>query len=132
MFMNRKDFISSAATLIASTALPASGDEVESAPVIPGYLKKGDLIGITSPAGYITLEEIEPAIKQMESWGYKIKPGETIGKRDFTFGGTDAERAKDFQQMLDDPKIKAIMRSEEHTSELQSPCNLVCRLLLEK
>src|SRR5256885_4905857 len=26
----------------------------------------------------------------------------------------------------------AIIRSEEHTSELQSPCNLVCRLLLEK
>src|SRR5205807_5434176 len=26
----------------------------------------------------------------------------------------------------------AIERSEEHTSELQSPCNLVCRLLLEK
>src|SRR5256885_8855505 len=25
-----------------------------------------------------------------------------------------------------------IKRSEEHTSELQSPCNLVCRLLLEK
>src|SRR5256885_4380518 len=26
----------------------------------------------------------------------------------------------------------AALRSEEHTSELQSPCNLVCRLLLEK
>src|SRR2546426_4671717 len=26
----------------------------------------------------------------------------------------------------------ALIRSEEHTSELQSPCNLVCRLLLEK
>src|SRR2546426_6418348 len=25
-----------------------------------------------------------------------------------------------------------VWRSEEHTSELQSPCNLVCRLLLEK
>src|SRR5256885_7191256 len=25
-----------------------------------------------------------------------------------------------------------VPRSEEHTSELQSPCNLVCRLLLEK
>src|SRR5256885_2956563 len=25
-----------------------------------------------------------------------------------------------------------VQRSEEHTSELQSPCNLVCRLLLEK
>src|SRR2546426_7241161 len=27
---------------------------------------------------------------------------------------------------------KVSTRSEEHTSELQSPCNLVCRLLLEK
>src|SRR5256885_3666870 len=29
-------------------------------------------------------------------------------------------------------KLYADGRSEEHTSELQSPCNLVCRLLLEK
>src|SRR5256885_4402150 len=28
--------------------------------------------------------------------------------------------------------VAAAARSEEHTSELQSPCNLVCRLLLEK
>src|SRR5256885_8213535 len=28
--------------------------------------------------------------------------------------------------------IRRFFRSEEHTSELQSPCNLVCRLLLEK
>src|SRR2546426_7273539 len=30
------------------------------------------------------------------------------------------------------PELERIRRSEEHTSELQSPCNLVCRLLLEK
>src|SRR5205807_5095909 len=29
-------------------------------------------------------------------------------------------------------KLAMLPRSEEHTSELQSPCNLVCRLLLEK
>src|SRR5256885_12104095 len=28
--------------------------------------------------------------------------------------------------------VEFTVRSEEHTSELQSPCNLVCRLLLEK
>src|SRR6266446_4563006 len=28
--------------------------------------------------------------------------------------------------------VDSVVRSEEHTSELQSPCNLVCRLLLEK
>src|SRR2546426_7265818 len=30
------------------------------------------------------------------------------------------------------PRQTGAVRSEEHTSELQSPCNLVCRLLLEK
>src|SRR5256885_10449153 len=30
------------------------------------------------------------------------------------------------------PHGTSVVRSEEHTSELQSPCNLVCRLLLEK
>src|ERR1039457_7659343 len=39
--------------------------------------------------------------------------------------------------LLTSPKLCATVRqitsrSEEHTSELQSPCNLVCRLLLEK
>src|SRR6266850_4547227 len=37
-------------------------------------------------------------------------------------------------RVLDNPHIVRALdfRSEEHTSELQSPCNLVCRLLLEK
>src|SRR3989454_9277931 len=48
----------------------------------------------------------------------------------------------DFVQVRDDHHHRAPLadshpqvargRSEEHTSELQSPCNLVCRLLLEK
>src|SRR5688500_2273190 len=43
--------------------------------------------------------------------------------------GTAAEQ----QRVIDDLLAKGIHgRSEEHTSELQSPCNLVCRLLLEK
>src|SRR5256885_10486214 len=34
--------------------------------------------------------------------------------------------------VADDETQVADLRSEEHTSELHSPCNLVCRLLLEK
>src|SRR5256885_11719553 len=34
--------------------------------------------------------------------------------------------------LLSRSRTRAHTRSEEHTSELQSPCNLVCRLLLEK
>src|SRR2546426_4333468 len=35
-------------------------------------------------------------------------------------------------EVLHEPVDDRFLRSEEHTSELQSPCNLVCRLLLEK
>ena len=78
-------------------------------PVLPRYLQRGDTIGITSPAGYITVKEIGPAIQQMQSWGYKIKIGATIGKRNFGFGGTDDERTADLQSMLDDSSLRAIM-----------------------
>src|SRR5688500_19750876 len=36
------------------------------------------------------------------------------------------------RQSLPRHVVRTEVRSEEHTSELQSPCNLVCRLLLEK
>src|SRR2546426_2194387 len=53
------------------------------------------------------------------------------------------ELAREFQQKslcivrvsrapLKQQHVAFCVRSEEHTSELQSPCNLVCRLLLEK
>src|SRR5256885_3943261 len=40
--------------------------------------------------------------------------------------------AADLDSAAGDLEVEAVDRSEEHTSELQSPCNLVCRLLLEK
>jgi muramoyltetrapeptide carboxypeptidase len=110
--MNRKRFINSILTLGVLPGLHFDERELTDEPEkinTPGYLRNGDIIGITAPAGHIELEEIQPAIIQMESWGFKTKVGNTIGKKDFTFGGTDAERASDFQQMLDDPSIKAIM-----------------------
>src|SRR2546426_7994403 len=43
----------------------------------------------------------------------------------------EAQAAQGYNVRATCPKTGAA-RSEEHTSELQSPCNLVCRLLLEK
>src|SRR5205807_10434238 len=42
----------------------------------------------------------------------------------------DPRTDDEFDEWL--PRKSDSSRSEEHTSELQSPCNLVCRLLLEK
>ena len=112
--MNRKTFVQSSLTLLAAAGMPAAmvragHSGTDNREILPPYLKPGDMIGITSPAGFITREGIMPAATLMQQWGFKIRVGYTIGKRDFTFGGTDAERRDDLQQMLDDPEIKAIM-----------------------
>lgn len=99
---------------MVAAGLPAAAIKAGNIPAsdvikVPPFLKPGDMIGITSPAGFITREGIIPSATLMQQWGFKIRVGYTIGKRDFTFGGTDAERLSDFQMMLDDPSIKAIM-----------------------
>src|SRR5215831_2489552 len=118
--MNRKHFLSSLVTLgaVASTSngLSAAMDPTLGLPhsfpgdlKIPPYLNRGDVIGITASAGFIMPEEVLPAVQQMESWGFRVKSGNTIGKKDFSFGGTDEERAADLQQLIDDDSVKAIM-----------------------
>ena len=109
--MNRKHFLSSLIPFAAS--LQVAGQVKKRHPhqdlLIPPYLRPGDTIGITCPAGFITQQEIEAAVQRMQSWGLKVLPGNTIGKRDFSFGGTDEERTQDFQLMLDNPAVQAIM-----------------------
>src|SRR2546426_7937597 len=51
----------------------------------------------------------------------------------FDFGGIFlVEVAHGDDLRMAEKRVRIEVRSEEHTSELQSPCNLVCRLLLEK
>lgn len=78
-------------------------------PINPPYLKRGDIVGITCPAGYILIPEIQPAVSKLREWGYDVRIGQTVNKKDFGFGGTDDERLQDLQQQLDDPSVKAIL-----------------------
>lgn len=76
--------------------------------IMPEYLKKGDTVGILATARKIDLATIEPGIKLLESWGLKVVIGKTIGKEQNQLAGADWQRATDFQEMLDNPAIKAI------------------------
>lgn len=108
--MNRKDFLSAVIPLTTvTTGFTNSSSYEKKVRKIPPYLKKGDTIGITCPSGYISLEECQAAIHKMEEWGFNVRIGMTVGAKDFTLAGTDEQRAKDFQQMLDDDSIKTIM-----------------------
>src|SRR5688500_8776908 len=68
------------------------------------------------------------AVEFLDSTGLGVLVGAL--KRYRTLGG-------DLVLVISTSRIRSVfeltgLRSEEHTSELQSPCNLVCRLLLEK
>ncbi len=77
--------------------------------VTPPYLKAGDKVGIVSTARKISLEELQKAIDTIEGWGLDVVLGDHLFKRNHQFAGTDKERMEDFQSMLDDDGIQAIL-----------------------
>ncbi len=112
--MQRRDFLekfgSVGAMVAASPSLLAfAPDPPEKFVPHPPYLKPGDFIGITCPAGGIDIRDAKYAEVMLARWGYKTKIGNTIGKDWNRFAGTDEERAEDFQRQLNDPIIKAII-----------------------
>ena len=77
--------------------------------IFPEKLKIGDKIGIISTARKITLNELDPAIKTIESWELKVELGSNLFKVDNQFSGTIEQRSTDLQTMIDDDSIKAIL-----------------------
>jgi len=76
----------------------------------PAYLKNGDSIGLVCPAGYMAMEKAQACINTLYEWGYNVKIGKTVGSDSSGyFSGSDEERLNDFQQMLDDDEVKAVL-----------------------
>lgn len=77
---------------------------------IPPYLKAGDTIAITCPAGYMPAENAATCINTLQQQGYKVVTGKTLGSSSQNyFSGTDEERISDLQSFLDDKNIDAIL-----------------------
>jgi len=76
---------------------------------LPPPLKLHDTIGIVATARAIMPDELTLAIKTFEDWGLHVRLGKSIGQRSNQFAGNSALRANDFQEMLNDPNIKAII-----------------------
>ena len=56
--------------------------------ILPEKLKIGDKIGVISTARKITLDELAPAIKTIESWELKVEFGSNLFEVDNQFSGT--------------------------------------------
>lgn len=75
----------------------------------PPALVPGDTVGIIATARKILPEELAPAVEVIRSWGLNTRFADRLFQAEHQFAGTDAQRAADMQQMLDDDSIKAVI-----------------------
>ena len=59
----------------------------------------------------MAMEKVTECIRVLqEEWGYNVKMGKTVGGDSANyFSGSDEERLNDFQQMLDDDEVHAVL-----------------------
>lgn len=76
--------------------------------ITPPYLKKGDTVAIVATARKHIDDDLKLAKEFLENWGLKVVVGSSIGLDQNQLAGTDEDRAKDFQQQLDNTNVKAI------------------------
>lgn len=76
----------------------------------PAALKKGDVIGIVSPASPIPdATKIEQAVRYLERQGYRTVVAPNVNRPHGYLAGTDEERVSDIHALLRDRSVKAIM-----------------------
>ena len=73
----------------------------------PAYLQQGDTVMIVATAGILKDKAIvDDAIVLLQDWGLNVKLGKHLYAKGDHFAGTDAQRAQDFQEGLDDESVK--------------------------
>lgn len=75
----------------------------------PPQLAHGSTIGILCPAGAIPMEKVSITAQVLESWGYQVRIGKTVGTQFGHFAASDLDRQNELQSMMDDPEIHAIL-----------------------
>jgi muramoyltetrapeptide carboxypeptidase len=71
-------------------------------------LKVGDTVAIAATARKVSEEEMRPAIELLQSWGLQVHIPAELYEAENQFAGNDNIRAKVFQDLLNNPSIKAI------------------------
>lgn len=76
--------------------------------IIPEYLQAGDTVAIAAPARKISREEIAPAVAMLQKQGFNVLYDERLFAEHHQFAGDETTRAGYFQDLLDNPTVKAI------------------------
>lgn len=78
--------------------------------IIPPLLRKGDKIGIVSPARKVVADDLEFAIQLFVTWGLQVELSKNIFSNHHSYlAGSAGERSADLQSMIGKPDIRAIV-----------------------
>ena len=116
MPLERRKFIRTiAAATVVSLAVTKTSNASEAplrAPAksnLPRGLRTGSRIGVACPASGVTRHDLEEFENVFRSQGYKPVLGRNVSKRDGYLSAPDQQRADEFMEMIEDPKIEAIV-----------------------
>lgn len=116
--MNRRSFIGAGIGLTVASIIPQSlqakktKHSTKKKPleiIKPPRLKPGDTIGLVAPAWKLTGNQLQNAIKHMETFGFKTYHTARVTGSYGYFSNTDEERAADINEMFANPNIDGIL-----------------------
>ncbi|QLG44128.1 S66 peptidase family protein [Costertonia aggregata] len=99
----------SASTLLPNIAYPEKQPSLVNSKILPKRLRKGDTIGLIAPGYAIQNETLKEAKSILKAMGFIPFHTDSIVGNFGYFSNTDAERAKDLNEMFANPKIDAIL-----------------------
>lgn len=108
--MQRRDFIKTLSTAAVLTAVPTVLSAVQPKEKIkPPRLKPGDTVGLIAPGSYISQDELEDSIENLEKLGFKVLYDERILSKTGYLAGDDKSRAAEVNTMFANKKVKGII-----------------------
>jgi len=111
--MKRKNFIKTLSLASASSFISSenffSYSSITYQKIKPRRLKEGDTIALVTPGSYISEEELQDCIKNLQSLGFKSVYNESILYKTGYFSGNDKQRAKELMEMFLRKDVDGIM-----------------------
>jgi muramoyltetrapeptide carboxypeptidase len=107
--MNRRTILKSLPALsFLNTQNTTPPEAMQKRIVKPKRLKVGDTLGLIAPAGPVSDETIEKAVRNLTDLGFKVKLGKNLRAQYGYLAGSDAQRLEDFHWAFSDKEVNAV------------------------
>jgi muramoyltetrapeptide carboxypeptidase len=112
--MNRRDFgtwLTACTASMAAGSWPAIAAAQRARPlplVKPPRLRAGSLVGLIAPGGVLDDRIIQKCVQNLESLGFKVKPGNNLRATWGGYAGTVRQRLDDLHAMFADREVQAV------------------------